>query len=130
MMLYLPPGTKPHDEYAKTLNDLIQEIEKARQAADAAEKAIEWLKIADESAIKSTQYSGLRGENMARQTEAFKQRVNRPKVLQSELYTHLTKFKPINAKAFFDKMDALINERMSILAELHFDAVKLMDEPK
>jgi hypothetical protein len=79
----LPKGTIPHDEYEKTLNDLVEGIKKAET-----------------------------------------------RVLKNQLYIHLTKYRPIDAKAFFEKLDALIEERMTLFTDIMRDEVKAINASK
>lgn len=41
-----------------------------------------------------------------------------PNVIQNDLYNHLTRFKPIDAKAFHAAIDALIDEKIRILTNI------------
>jgi hypothetical protein len=129
----LPPGTMPHTEYKQRLENLVEVIEQADKAAEVAEVALEKTKLASaaaEAAIKQckmTNSQKIIAEQLARQTESLKRQIMHPKVLKNELYLHLTLFRPIDTKAHFKKLDALVDEKMRILTEMHRAAIREME---
>ena len=49
-----------------------------------------------------------------------------PKVFQAQLYEHLTKFKPINARAFHAKIDWLIKTKVHLLTSIRINEASRM----
>lgn len=131
----LPKGTIPHDEYEKTLNDLVKGIEEAELIVKTVESAIEQCKTLHASSKQLMTFRDSREEmifdqRLAQQIQSFnwKEHALRPMVLKNQLYIHLTKHRPIDAKAFFEKLDTLIEERMSLFADIMLDEVKAIKD--
>jgi hypothetical protein len=116
--ILLPEGTIPHEIYTEKLTRLIESMEKAETYV----RGVKRWKQTDEEHTKD-EYIRSYGkaaydQHVSRQAEINKKKLAQPKEIQHELYTHLTKLKPINAKAFHDKMDRLIKEEIRILTNI------------
>ena len=134
-MQCLPKGTIPHDEYEKTLNDLVEGIKEAELIVKTLESAIEQFKTLHANSKKLMKFGNPREEmifdlRLDQQIQGlnWKEHVLRPAVLKNQLYVHLTKYRPIDAKAFFEKLDALIEERMTLFVEIMRDDVKAIND--
>jgi hypothetical protein len=111
--LMLPEGTMPCDLYIEKLTRLTESMEKAEEHAAVAKR----FKPSDDptqpdyiSRFGKAAYD----QEMTREAEMRKQQLRKPKELDHELRTHLTKFKPIDVKAFHDKVQSLIKEENRI----------------
>jgi hypothetical protein len=126
-MLNLPPGTMPHTQYESTLNDLLDSMHKATQAAQAAQAALEQMRSATQAAQAAKAWMpnshGVVTHQLSRQTECLQQQIKYPMALKKELYLFLTRFKPINAEAHRARLDALVDEKISILTEIRRSAI-------
>jgi hypothetical protein len=101
IMTYLPVGAIPHEEYEKTLNELKESVGRAEEVALAAELQIEQMTSMRESAI-----------------EFYNKQMTEPWELKQKLYIHVTKKWPIDAEAFFERVDRLIDKETSYLADI------------
>ena len=126
----MPPDAMPHDAYEKTLNELLRGLEEAKDDAKVAEaeleKANQTAKAAEDAVKKCSMAHTQRVifEQLARQTEAYRKRIMRPAEIRSKLYTHLTQFKPIDADAYFARLDTLVDEKIAVLVEMRRDAIR------
>lgn len=91
----LPEGTMPHEQFMNRLEYLVESIEKAEMPVQ-------------------------KDKNSKKQSSLID-----PKLMQQELRAHLKKFKPINAKAFHDKMDKLIKEENRILTNIRINEASM-----
>ena len=130
MMMHIPTATVPHLEYARTLEALVDDIRDARKVAIAAERAIEEHKaVAVNKCITN--------QDLQQRIALYERQVLMPKVKVHALYTHLTKSKPIDAAAYFKRLDTLINEKIDIMVnirivegsnmECHHDPPNILD---
>ena len=121
---YLPLGTLPHKEYESRLDGLIESISVANQAAQAAKEALQHATEAAEAAKPCLLNShAIIAQQLAHRTECLQRKLKHPKALKNELYLHLTRFKPINAEAHRERLDALIGEKIDILTEIRRSAI-------
>jgi len=96
----LPEGTMPHEQFTKRLEYLVESIEKAEMPVQ-------------------------KDKNSKKQYFPKQSFPTDPKLMQQELRAHLKKFKPINAKAFHDKMDKLIKEENRILTNIRINEASM-----
>jgi len=97
----LPPGTVPHKMYTEKLESLIQSMEKAKERAATSEE------VDKDEYVKRF---GIR---------AYEQ----------ELRNLLTKFRPIDAKAFHEKLNALIQEEIRLLVNVRILEATAFNRP-
>jgi hypothetical protein len=111
--LMLPPGTLPHKMYTEKLESLIQSMEKAEERA--AQNMSD-----DVNKDEYVKRFGIRAyeQEMNRKAELRKHQLTKPKEMQQELRNLLTKFKPIDANAFHEKINALIKEEIRLLVNV------------
>ena len=88
----LPNGFMQHDVYIKRLNDLVQNLEKAKKQ----------VSMCPATALVAAKQKQIVMCNAA----------------QHELYRHLTLFKPVDPKSFYATLNALIDEKMCILTNI------------
>jgi hypothetical protein len=111
--LMLPPGTLPHKIYTEKLESLVKSMEKAEERA--AQNMSD-----DVNKDEYVKRFGIRAyeQEMNRKAELRKHQLTKPKEMQQELRNLLTKFKPIDAKAFHEKINALIKEEIRLLVNV------------
>ena len=123
--LMLPEGTMPCDLYIEKLTRLTESMEKAEEHAAAAKR----FKPSSPCVKSGSQYANpSRSERieMDRQAEMRKQQLRKPKELDHELRMLLTLLKPIDVKAFHDKIQALIKEENRIRTNIRIQEATMM----
>ena len=123
--LMLPEGSMPCDLYIEKLTQLIESMEKAEEHAAVAKRFKPNDDPTQRDYISSFGKSAY-DQDMARQAEMRKQQLRKPKEFDYELRTHLTKFKPIDAKAFHDKIQSLIKEENRIRTNIRIQEATMM----
>ena len=123
--LMLPNGTMPCDLYIEKLTQLTESMEKAEEHAAAAKR----FKPSDDPTKRdyiSRFGKSAYDQDMARQAEMRKQQLRTPKELDHELRMLLTLLKPIDVKAFHDKIQALIKEENRIRTNIRIQEATMM----
>ena len=133
IMLMLPQGTIPHAAYMETLHKLIRDIEQAEEFAKDIPNIIKLCEDSHGHMKKLKTFSNPSQERafdlqLTQQVQEYRKQLCKPCEVQRELYDHLTKFKPINAKTFYDTLNALIKEKMRILANIRITEVTMMQK--
>ena len=123
--LMLPEGSIPCDQYIQKLTQLTESMEKAEEHAAAARR------FKPNSDPHQQDYISRFGkaaydQEMMRQDEMRKQQLRKPKELDRELRAHLTKFKPIDVKAFHDKIQSLIKEENRLRTNIRITEATMM----
>ena len=127
---HMPPDVMPHDAYEKTLNELLASLEDAKDGAAIAEaeleKANQTAKAAEDAVKKCNMAHTQRiiFEQLERKTEALRKQIMRPLEIRSKLYAHLTRFRPIDAAAYFARLDMLVDEKIAALVDMRRDAIR------
>jgi hypothetical protein len=143
----LPEGTSPHELYMEKLTELLKDVENAEESIRVGKDeyskdeyirrfgkrahdqyASRKAELVNDEKCSDDEYISRFGkdaydQDMNMKKDLRKQRITKLKEIHHELRTHLTKFKPINAKAFHDKMEALIQEQTSILTNVRIHEV-------
>lgn len=121
----LPPGTMPCDLYIEKLTRLTESMEKAEEHAAAA-KRFKPSSSEPDRHLPLSRPEKMEILDMARQAEMRKQQLRKPKELDFELRVHLTHLKPIDVKAFHDKIQALIKEENRIRTNIRIQEATMM----
>jgi hypothetical protein len=108
-MIMLPPGTLPDYLFFEALQSIIKNMEIARQNAIKAQKLV-FCPVAANPNVQ--------GNSAAQQSnwDLYQQHMRSFYLFQNDLHIHVTKYKPIAAKEFFEEVNRLIDERLQILS--------------
>ena len=123
--LMLPEGSMPCDLYIEKLTQLIESMEKAEEHAAVA-KRFKPNSSGPDRHLPLSRSEKMEILEMNKQEEMRKQQLRKPKEFDYELRTHLTKFKPIDAKAFHDKIQSLIKEENRIRTNIRIQEATMM----